>query len=129
MPADWTTDQLRDYQQYWDGLLAGSTAERRRLRFIHGDVRYVETKPQILKDELDEWLARIVCFAFSVSPQALVRSMNRATAETAHDQALQEGLLPLMRWVKELVDRALSEGFGYHAGGAFFLSAMFTFCS
>ena len=40
--------------------------------------------------------------------------MNRATAETAHDQALQEGLLPLMRWVKELVDRALGEGFGYH---------------
>jgi len=39
--------------------------------------------------------------------------MNRATAETAHDQALQEGLLPLMRWVKELADRALREGFGY----------------
>jgi len=72
-----------------------------------------QTKEAGLKDDYDEWLARIVCFAFSISPQALVKAMNRATAETAHDQALQEGLLPLMRWVKELVDRALREGFGW----------------
>jgi len=48
-----------------------------------------------------------------MSLQALVKAMNRATAETAHDQALQEGLMPLMRWVKSVVDRALRDGFGY----------------
>ena len=34
------------------------------------------------KDEFDEWLARIVCYAFSLPPTAFIRQVNRATAET-----------------------------------------------
>jgi len=38
--------------------------------------------------------------------------MNRATAETGQKQALAEGLGALMSWVKDLIDRALSDGLG-----------------
>jgi len=115
VPEAWTPDQIGQFQSYWDALLEGDTAQRRHARFVPATISksFVQTKDAGLKDDYDEWLARIVCFAFSISPQALVKAMNRATAETAHDQALQEGLLPLMRWVKELVDRALREGFGW----------------
>jgi len=115
VPETWTPDQIGQFQAYWDALLEGDSAQRRHARFVPATISksFVQTKEAGLKDDYDEWLARIVCFAFSISPQALVKAMNRATAETAHDQALQEGLLPLMRWVKELVDRALREGFGW----------------
>ena len=112
VPPDWTVEQLKAYQEYWDGLLAGNTAERRRIKFIHGDVKFVQTKPAILTDAFDEWLARVVCYAFSVSPGPFVREQNRATAETQDRAALREGLAPLMRWLKRLVDRVLGQVLG-----------------
>jgi hypothetical protein len=38
--------------------------------FVPGDVvkTFVQTKEPELKTIFDDWLARIVCFAFSVSP-------------------------------------------------------------
>ncbi|MGH7033808.1 MAG: hypothetical protein ACREFL_08780 [Stellaceae bacterium] len=57
-----------------------------------------------MKDVFDEWLARVICFAFSIPPSALVAQVNRATAETAQDTALSEGLAPLQLWVKRLIE-------------------------
>src|SRR5690606_2308 len=42
------------------------------------------------------------------------RQMNRSTADSAKEMAMEEGLAPLMQWVKELVDRVLALCFGYH---------------
>jgi len=55
-----------------------------------------------LKDPFDEFLARIICFAFSISPQPFVSMMNRATADTAHDAAVEEGLLPVLNYFRRL---------------------------
>jgi hypothetical protein len=64
-----------------------------------------------MKDAFDEWLARIVCYVFSVPPSAFTGQVNRATAESAQDVALSEGLAPLQLWVKHLLDRVLAEDF------------------
>jgi hypothetical protein len=69
------------------------------------------TKDALLKDEFDEWLIRIICYAFSVPPTAFVKQTNRATADNASDTAMQEGLAPLQSWVKALIDRVLAEDF------------------
>ncbi len=113
VPSDWTTEQLRQYQEYWDGLMSGNTAERRRMKFIHGDVRVVQAKEAILKDDFDEWLARIVCFGFAISPAPFVRQMNRSTAEAQDRASLREGLAPLMRWLKRVVDQILARVLGW----------------
>lgn len=59
-------------------------------------------KPRELKTEMDEWLARIICYAFSVSPQRFGRKMNRATAQTAKEFSLEEGLQLLPTCFAEL---------------------------
>jgi hypothetical protein len=38
--------------------------------------------------------------------------MNRATADTAHESALQEGLVPIQSWVKQLIDGVIQDDFG-----------------
>jgi hypothetical protein len=76
----------------------------------------VERRPRAAntnKDEFDEWLARIVCYAFSLPPTPFIRQMNRATADTAQDAALAEGLAPLMGWVKRLVDHVIQDRMGH----------------
>lgn len=107
VPESWGVEQIRQFQMYFDSLLAGNLALRRRLIFIHGGMKPTFTKDPQLKDEMDEWLARVVCFAFSLPPTPFIRQMNRATAETQQETAQEEGLLPTMDFVKELMDDIL----------------------
>lgn len=111
-PASWSQKQLLDFQNYWDSLLSGNTAERRRARFVPGDVKPFELKAGALKDEYDEWIARVVCFCFSVSPTAFTKATNRATAETAKQAAQEEGLEPLKRWFRDFMNEILARAFG-----------------
>ena len=58
-------------------------------------------------------MARIVCYAFSLPPTAFTPQVNRATAQTAQEAALEEGLAPLMGWVKRLVDSVIQKRMGH----------------
>lgn len=104
VPPEWNVAQIKAFQEYWDSMIEGDTAARRHAKFVPGGVGYTPTRDPKLKDEQDDWLARIVCYAFSVSPQALIKEMNRATAETAMKQAQQEGLQPVMNWVRSFMN-------------------------
>ena len=116
LPPTWHTDSVKEFQDYWDGKLSGNSNTRRRLIFIPnaGGKEAVQfTKEPPLSNDLDEWLARVVCWAFSVSPQALIRQMNRATAETAKEQSDEEGVTPLRNWLAALINGLVRKYFGY----------------
>ena len=113
VPATWQPDQIDQFQRYWDSLLEGNLAARRHAKFVPGGLTYQPTREPTLKDDMDEWLARVVCFAFSIAPTPFIKQNNRATAESSYDSALQEGLAPLLRWVKNLVDSVILQFWGY----------------
>lgn len=113
VPEQWNPDQVKQFSDWWQSMLSGNTANRRKTMFVPHGVDPVNTKEGILKDEYDEWLTRIICFAFSISPQSMMNEMNRATAETAREMAIEEGLSPVMQWVKNLVDYIVWKYFGY----------------
>ena len=110
VPESWSVDDINRFQAYWDTLIAGESSERRKLRFIPGELsrNFKETKQPPLKDQYDEWLARVVCFCFSIEPTPFVAQVNRATAETSREQSLSDGVEPLKRWVKGIVDDVLN---------------------
>ena len=101
-PPTWTGDQIKSWQDYWDSQFAGNVPRRRHGVWVPAGIDFKELKQPNLKDAYDEFLARIVCFAFSISPQPFVSMMNRATAETAHDSAVEEGLVPILGYFKRL---------------------------
>lgn len=68
---------------------------------------FIQTKEPELKNAFDEWIARVVCFAFSISPQPFVSQMNRSTSEMQKDMSDQEGLAPILAWIKRLCDEAI----------------------
>jgi hypothetical protein len=113
VPENWTPDQIASYQKYWDAYFDGDLGRRRRAKFVPGGVAktFIQTKEPELKGPFDEWLARIVCFAFSISPQALTQTMNCATAETQKELAEEEGLAPILAWAKALIDDVLAREF------------------
>lgn len=98
VPETWTAQQIRDAQLAFDSLNSGNYAQRRRMRFIPGGSKYYPTREINLKTEFDEWLARIVCFAFNIPPTPFIKQSSRASASTMQEVAISEGLMPLMRW-------------------------------
>lgn len=113
VPKEWTPDQVTRFQTMWDALLKAQQNSA-GLKFVPGGMVYQPTRSdQMLMGPFDEWIARVVCFAFSLSPTAFVQQQNRATAETATQTALEEGLAPMMVWFKGLMDRIVQQVFGY----------------
>jgi len=112
-PESWNTNQIKDFQITWDSYMSGNTGERRKAKFIAGGAQIHETRENPLKDDYDEWLARIICYCFNISPQALIKQMNRATAQTAQETAVEEGLTPIMSWIKNLINGIIVKYFGY----------------
>jgi PAS domain-containing protein len=103
VPASWTAKQIKDFQEWWDSVMEGNLAQKRKMRFIPNLDSIVFPKDKVLKDEYDEWLARIVCFAFSVTPSALIKQVNRASGEQIADTAKEEGLMPMMNFIASVI--------------------------
>ena len=113
VPAAWTAKQIMDFQTWWDSALEGNLSAKRRMVFVPNLDGIKFTKEQVLKDEMDEWLARIVCFCFSVSPSALIKMVNRASGEQMADTAKEEGLMPLLRFLEAFFTQLVQRNLGF----------------
>lgn len=114
LPKEWTVQQIETYERLWNAKLSGNLAERARVHFApDGSSMPYEFKKVDLKDEFDEWLARVQCAAYGVDPTPFIKQVNRGTQETTREAALAEGLAPYQVWISELVDDCLErQGFG-----------------
>ncbi len=114
VPETWTPAQIKEFQTYWDAMIEGNPSLRRRAKFVPAGINPVMTGASAgtgLMDQYDEWLARVIMYAFSLPALPFIRMQNRATAETANASALEEGLLPMMAWLKGLMDRIIEVAF------------------
>jgi hypothetical protein len=107
VPKTWSLEEISRFTDWFNSEMSGQLGERRKMRFVPEGAKYVPTKDAILKDVFDEWLVRIICYCFSLSPQAFVKEMNRATSDTAKETSLEEGLEPVKLWFKDAMDDVL----------------------
>ncbi len=113
-PEGWTPDNIKEFQTWFDSRMAGNDAERAKLQWTPHGTTYQAFKDSPFKDEFDEWLARLVCFCFSLPPTPFIKQMNRSTSEEDQDRALEEGLMPLLKWAKRLFDSVIQDDLGFH---------------
>ncbi len=100
-------------QTWLDAKLSGQTDEQVKLLWAPGGTKYQAFKESPLKDDFDEWLARIVAFAFSLPATPFIKQMNRSTGITDQDRSEEEGLEPLKLWAKRLIDGVIQDDFGH----------------
>jgi HK97 family phage portal protein len=112
-PEGWNAEQIRQFQEWFDALLAGNLAERNKVIWTPAGARYQAFKSSPVERDFEEWLARVVCYVYSLPPTALVNHVNRATGETMQEAALSEGNQPLMAWTKRLADRVIQRHMGH----------------
>jgi hypothetical protein len=112
-PDTWDANQIVMFQNWWDATLAGNLGARRRARFVPSGTGkgalWSKDPSSDNGNKLDEWLGRIICYAFNQSPQWLAQQMNRATADTAKESASEEGIEPIKDWVVDLCNGVIQD--------------------
>ena len=107
-----TPEQLKAWQEMIDTLLSGDLAQRSKIHVLPG-VGGVEMLQQLQFDGLfDEWLARVVCARFGVSPAPYVRMMNRASAQTQEESRQEYALIPMLQHFKSWFDQIIADDRG-----------------
>jgi len=108
LPESVQPDQVKEVQGWFDSVMAGDLAKRRRLTFLPG---YGDGKPNVifpkeplLKDEMDEWLAKVACYCIGVSAQPFLKMMNRASAEQAQETSENEGQEPFLQSIESVLN-------------------------
>jgi len=112
-PPSWNPDQIVNMQEWFDSMLSGNTGNKRKLMWGPDGAKYQRFFEAPIKDDFDEWLARIACFAFSIAPTPFTKMQNRGEQEASKEASLEEGLAPLMGWVKRLLDNIIQRRMGY----------------
>jgi hypothetical protein len=109
LPKEWVTtpEQLGVFQAYWDSLFT-NTAIRRQVRFMPDGSKIETLGHEILKDEYDEWLGRVICWCFGLPPDAIIKQVNRATADRRSDDTQEEGLQPVAEELQDINNFLLS---------------------
>jgi hypothetical protein len=103
MPDNWTPSQIQEFATFLDNALA-DPAQRRKIWPVPAANVQLVRPVQTLDPQQDEWLARLVAYAFNLPPTALVRDNNRSTAESNTANAKAEGLNATMVWLKSVID-------------------------
>ncbi len=119
LPPTVPPNQVLEVQQWFDSMLAGDLAKRRRITFLPG-FGDKDSKPNLtffkealLKNELDEWLFKIICYTLGVTPQNVVKAMNRASAEAGANSAEEEGLDPKLQTISAMINQIIQVDMGY----------------
>lgn len=119
LPAEVPLDRVKELEDWFNTKLKGNVAARTRLHFLpamsdDGKPNFMYTKAELaMKDPIDEWLAKLICYAFSVSPQALEKMMNRASAGQAQENSEEEGLEPSIVWLEDTFNYILQRKMGF----------------
>lgn len=116
VPESWTAQQIQDYQTWWDAMLAGDLAARRRIKFIPGDAKnYQPIRQPDWSATWDEWLLKIIAAAFAVPPSELgfTNDVNRASAEQQEGVAYRRGVRPLASYFKNIFDEIIAGPLGH----------------
>lgn len=113
VPDTWTPDQIKIFQEWFDNILAGNLAEKRKARFVPSAVgkTYIPTQETELFGAAEEWLARVTCYAFSTSPEPFIKTTNRAVPGSSQETMSVEGLdsdkLYFKDWFDEILENDL----------------------
>jgi len=106
----WTDpNQWTELQEHVDLLLSGNDPNRSRMIAMPGvnGVQLLDNQVQF-DGQFEEWLARVVCARFGVSPAPYSHMTNRATAETMEEARQESALIPMTQhfkaWFDEILD-------------------------
>ncbi len=118
LPETWSPQQLKEFETYFNGTIAGNPRFQQRIKFMPGGkgVGYVPTKkPDEMRFlEYEKWLLMKCCAMFDVPPEEIgfTETVNKSTGEQQNQIAKNSGLEPMLQVLKENFDLIIQEDLG-----------------
>lgn len=110
-------DQLKEWQNAWDAIFSGDPRYQRKLKFLPEGMKYHPTKSasDMTFEKFEKWLLLNTCAVFKVSPQDIgfTYDANKAIAETQWEIGKERGMMPLVHFVKEMMDQVVQDDLGH----------------
>ena len=111
VPETWSPDQIISFMNTFNAALAGDLSARSQLVAYPGVGTVQTLSPLTFDSVFDQWLARIVCARFNVSPIPYISQLNRSVGEQMEEASRDEGLVPMMKflsnWYTDILDNCL----------------------
>ncbi len=103
-PESWTADQILDFQQKWDALMAGDPAKQQSIQWVPGGGSFEWPQPDTFDVNMATWLLKKTAAAFHVTPADIgfTDDVNRATGETQLSVQQRVGDVPVARHLEAL---------------------------
>jgi hypothetical protein len=115
-PPDGIMDpqQLREFEELFNADLAGADRARAKIKFIPFQPNLTPLSQFNYSTEIDEWMMKVTCAAFGVTPSELgfTADINRATALAQESITYRRGIEGMAQWLKTMFDRVIQEDFG-----------------
>ena len=115
-PESWTAEQVKLGQELFNQYTKGDASTRSGgLVFAPGGpgAKLEFPKLQALKDEFDEWVARVICHVFGLPPNPFIKTFSRSGQQSSMEEAEAEGRRPVMQWVEARINLAIQKLWGY----------------
>lgn len=102
LPADWTPEQVMNWQAYWKSLLAGNISARQRTLWVPSGTTKLNDPSRKDQDfqEFSLYLLRRICAIFGVQPASMgyTGGQYKHTQEDSMASTTQFGAGALLRW-------------------------------
>lgn len=119
MPENWSPQQIKDFQEYFDALMAGDETMTRRLKFMPPGKYEPTKKPEDMAfAEFNDWLMKITCALYEVNPQDIGFSPKgglggKGFADVQAEVSKDKGLQPLANFIEEMFTSVIQDDFGF----------------
>jgi hypothetical protein len=129
VPPGISADLISSTQKTIEAELSGQAFKRSgTIRMIQGFVdrtqpgassgdQFVNPKEKLFADPFDEMHIRKIFYGIGVSPQRILKAMNRASAQAGQEAAEEEGTMPVAMSARDNVNWIIAKifGFGFNA--------------
>ena len=118
IPPGVPPDKIAEAMQWMNSELAGNLAAKRQWRMVQGfqqegkQDQILFPKEPLLADAFDELHIRKICYGYGTSPQRLMRMMGTRNAAEQQEAAENEGLIPWLEYLKNLLNYITQITFG-----------------
>lgn len=119
MPESWTPQNIKDFQEYFDALMAGDETMTRRLKFMpSGDYTPTVKPSDMAFQEFNDWLMKNTCALFDVSPNDIGFSPRTGLGGKGYGEeqshiSERKGLAPLANFIEEFFTKVIQEDLGF----------------
>lgn len=119
VPKEWTSKQIREFQEIFDSAIAGDGTATSRIRFMpEGSYTPTHKVDDMRYKEFSEWLMKITCSVFDVQPIEIGFEPKQGLGGAGFSQGQdiitnRKAIIPMANFLKDIWDDYIQNELGY----------------